>query len=767
MRRWLLLLPILLIPHLLPAQAITISGFVRDSLSGENLSGAVVQIGNSTRQTNGYGFFSLRVAKSTASRTLSTHFLGYQTHHQRLAPAKDTTLTIWLTVQAKQLEAVTVQSDLLQRDVAPGTYRLPLTLLRQAPALLGEADLLKFVQTLPGVQGGTEGTAGMYVRGGSPDQNLILLDGMPVYNASHLFGFFSVFNPEAIATADFYKGAIPARYSGRLSSVLDLSMKEGNRQKTHGRFALSPVAGNLLLEGPLVKNKLSYMISGRRTWLDAFTNLLSLINNRNRLGYHFDDINAKINAELSPKRHLYVSWYRSKDRFLNVFTDSRYKSVYGYDWANSTLSARYTQLFSEKLFGRFQLGLVKYHYALNTRSETAEGTIHFDTRSAIRDVLLKTDFDLSAASSVQLQFGTQLSLRRFTPEIRTAQGNVPVDESAAPAQPAYSHEASAYVDATLTFAEHMSANVGLVQSVNLVPDRTYANLQPRLSIQYGLSDHLSLKAAYNTQVQYLHLLTNSSLGLPTDLWVPTNAAILPQTSQQVSLGIYQGNRKGFSGSVEGYYKWLDNVLEYKTGSNLFLTRASEWTDRVLVGAGRSYGLETYLKKTTGAWTGWVSYTLSWHQRLFAGLNGGQWFPYTYDRRHVVSAVVTKTTRPNQQLTANFQFNTGATATLPTSRVSLPQPDAGISPIYQGSFQQYFSQIDVLNNRNNFRLPAYHRLDLSYRFDKVKKRGTRSWILACYNVYNRNNPFIVYLQDGQLKQFSLFTILPSATYSYAF
>lgn len=265
MRLWLLLLSGTFIPCFTLAQTITISGFVRDSLSGENLSGAVVQIGNSTRQTNGYGFFSLRVTKSTATRALSVRFLGYQPYRQTLASANDTTLTIWLTAQAKQLEVVTVQSDLLQRDVAPGTYRLPLTLLRQAPALLGEADLPKFVQTLPGVQGGTEGTAGMYVRGGSPDQNLILLDGMPVYNASHLFGFFSVFNPEAIATADFYKGAIPARYSGRLSSVLDLSMKEGNRQKTHGRFALSPVAGNLLLEGPLAKNKLSYMISGRRT----------------------------------------------------------------------------------------------------------------------------------------------------------------------------------------------------------------------------------------------------------------------------------------------------------------------------------------------------------------------------------------------------------------------------------------------------------------------------------------------------------------------
>ena len=748
-------------------QTITMSGFVRDSASQEKLSGAAVQVGTSTQQTNGYGFFSLRVPKATTKQTLYVRFLGYQTHRQTLSPSKDTTLIIGLTAQANQLDAVTVQSDLLQREVVPGKYRLPLTVLRQAPALLGEADLLKFMQTLPGVQGGTEGTAGIYVRGGSPDQNLILIDGMPVYNASHLFGFFSVFNPEAIATADFYKGAIPARYSGRLSSVLELSMKEGNKQKRHGRFALSPIAGNLLLEGPMFNNKLSYMISGRRTWIDAFTNLLSLINNRNRLGYHFDDINAKINAELSPKQHLYVSYYRSKDRFQNVFTDSRYKSVYGYDWANSTLSARYTQLFSDKLFAKFQLGLVNYHYALNTRSETAEGDIRFNTRSAIRDILLKTDFDLSAASSVQLQFGTQLSLRRFTPEIRTTQGNVPVDENAVPAQPAYSHEASAYIDAILTFSEHMSANLGLVQSVNSVQNRTYANLQPRLSLQYGLSDNLSLKAAYNTQVQYLHLLTNSSLGLPTDLWVPTNATVQPQTSQQISLGLYQGAKKGVSGSIEGYYKWLDNILEYKTGSSLFLTQANDWTDRVLVGAGRSYGLETYLKKTTGDWTGWVSYTLSWNQRLFAGLNQGQWFPYTYDRRHVVSAVVSKTTRPNQQLTANFQFNTGAAATLPTSRFSLPLPDAGINTIYQSSFQNYLMQLDVLNNRNNFRLPAYHRLDVSYRFDKVKQRGTRSWILACYNVYNRNNPFIVYLQNGQLKQFSLFTIIPSATYSYAF
>ncbi|MCY7356203.1 MAG: hypothetical protein LH609_01795 [Rudanella sp.] len=359
----------------------------------------------------------------------------------------------------------------------------------------------------------------------------MLLDGMPIYNASHLFGFFSVFNPEAISNADFYKSAIPARFSGRLSSVVDLTMKEGNKQERHGRIALSPLAGNLLLEGPLLKNKVSYMLSGRRTWLDAFTNLVGLIGGRSRVGYHFDDVNAKINADLSKNQRLYLSWYRSKDRFQNKYDDNQTKNEYGYDWGNSTLSMRYTHLLSDKLFGSLQLGLVNYNYSLNTFFKTTEGSVRFDTRSAIRDILLKTDFDFSLTQSMQMRFGGQLSIRRFTPEIRLIRGDLAIDTPASPGQPASSNEASVYVENQWDISEQISLNMGLVQSVNVVPGKTYANLQPRFSLQYGLSDRLSIKAAYNIQVQYLHLLTNSSLGLPTDLWVPTNETIRPQMGQ--------------------------------------------------------------------------------------------------------------------------------------------------------------------------------------------------------------------------------------------
>jgi hypothetical protein len=544
-------------------------------------------------------------------------------------------------------------------------------------------------------------------------------------------------------------------------------MKEGNKQQTHGRFAISPIAGNFLLEGPIQKNKMSFIVSGRRTWLDAITNLIGFANGGNRLGYNFNDVTVKINKILPHNQHLFLSFYRSKDRFKNSYTESNDRFVYGFDWGNTTLSGRYTRLFSENLFGSFQLGLVNYRYSLNTDSRTQEGRVQFDTRSSIRDVITKTDFDYSVTPSVRMRFGGQLNLRQFQPELRVFKGDFPDDDRANSATPTRSNEASVYAESQIDLSEQTTMNLGLVQSFNFVPNRTYSNLQPRFSIQYGLSDRMSIKAAYNTLVQYLHLLTNSSLGLPTDLWVPTNEAVRPQVSQQFSLGLYRSSTKGLSGSVEGYYKTLDNVLDYREAGSLFNEKASSWLDRVIVGSGRSYGVETYLKETLGTWSGWVSYTLSWNQRMFAALNSGQWFPYTYDRRHVLNAVVTKTTRPRQQLTANFIFNTGSAATLPTSRIQLPQPDPGISGLTQTNFNTSFNQIDILDYRNNFRLPSYHRLDVSYRFDKVKKAGTRSWILACYNIYNRRNPFIVYIQSGQLKQFTLFTIIPSATYSYAF
>lgn len=749
-------------------QTVTITGFVQDSLSGEKLPGAAVQIGKGTVLTNTYGFFTLRVPSNPASKPIRASYLGFRPLVGKLLLNRDTTLTIRLQKQVNQLETVTIQGDFLDHRIEPGQYRIPLTLLKQTPALLGETDVLKFLQTLPGVQGGTEGTVGFHVRGGSPDQNLVLLDGMPVYNASHLFGFFSVFNPEAIASADFYKSAIPARFSGRLSSVLDLTMKEGNKQEHHGRFALSPVAGNFLFEGPILKNKLSYMVSGRRTWIDTFTSLQSLINRRSRVGYHFDDINAKADLILPRNSHLYASWYRSKDRFQNVFDGGNNKSKYGYSWGNSTLSLRYTRLFSEKLFGSVQAGLVNYQYALNTRSENRGEVVRFDTRSAIRDMLIKTDFDFSPGQAMRVRFGGQLSLRRFSPETRAISGNVAIDENpSSTPPPTSSNEVSMYIETAWDLSEQVSLNVGLVEAINLVPDKTYANLQPRLSLQYALSDRLSIKAAYNTQAQYLHLLTNSSLGLPTDLWVPTNAAIRPQTSQQVSLGLYRSGNKGLSGSMEVYYKTLDNVLDYREGTNLFREQATSWAERVVVGSGRSYGVETYVKQTINSWSGWVSYTLAWNQRVFSQINRGNWFPYTYDRRHVLNAVATKTTRPRQQLTVNFQVNTGAVATLPTSQFSLPLPDPGVTGLTQTGFQTYANQLDVLNDRNNFRLPSYHRLDVSYRFDKPKKHGVRTWLLSCYNIYNRKNPFIVYVQNSQLKQFTLFTIIPSATYSYAF
>jgi hypothetical protein len=753
------------------AQVVFLNGIITDSLSQEKLSSANIKIQQELENgtgisSNQYGYYGYKTTVGTHKFIVS--HVGYNTKIVSVEIKKDTTIDFQLTSVVKQLKEVEVKSENQYYNPRTESYQIPLSLIRQAPALLGESDALKIIQTLPGVQAGAEGTAGLNVRGGSPDQNLVLLDGLPVYNVFHLFGFYSVFNTSALKSVDFFKSNIPARYGGRLSSVIDITMKEGNMVQPKYSFNLSPIAGNFSAEGPIKKGKISYIVSARRTWVDLLTNIFFKSTGQTLTGYNFDDINAKINFKISSGSHLYISSYRGRDRFNSIFKEGDDFSRFQFNWGNYTSTIRYTKIFSNKLFGTFQIGHLNYVFNINNQYKNQYVNYYNRVASKISDLTIKSDFDLIPSNNHRIRFGTIITKHKFEPNIRQYRGdNLIIDTDNSSSEIINSFEGGMYAEDEWKLSNHLTANLGIHQSMNLSQRRWYVNPQPRASIIYAYKENNSLKLSYNYLAQYLHLLTNTSLGLPTDLWVPVTNLIPPQVGQQVSFGYNKAISNSLKFSLEGYYKLMNNVLEYKEGSTFLNDYNSRWYDRVVVGKGRSYGLETFIQKTSGKWTGWLSYTLSKTERRFLELNSGDWFDYKYDRRHNLNTIITYELSPRRQITGNFVFTSGNPATIATSVYQGISPPNLLDNYLNPEFYSYHRNLEDLSQRNNFRLPSYHRFDLSFKTTKYKKNGTRSWVFSCYNVYNRKNSFFVFYQNGNLKQFTLFTIIPAVNYHYEF
>lgn len=758
------------------AQTNGVSGYVEDALTGERLIGASVSWEsdkNTGSITNQYGFFSLR--SSGQNTRLVVSYIGYKTVQQSVASVNGA-LTVKLPPQTKELAAVTVKQSQTGKDdfddPMMGRFSIPLEVVAKAPALMGESDIMKTIQLLPGVQAGTEGTVGINVRGGSPDQNLILLDGVPVYNINHLFGFFSVINPDAVSHVEFLKGSIPARYGGRLSSVLDMTMKEGNQQEWKVNYGISPIAGRLTVEGPIKPGVSSLLISGRGTWLSGLFWLGNKIaGNSSTTSYGFNDLNIKWNYKLGQNDRLYASYYTGRDVLQNKFSLQDADYSYAFNWGNRTASLRWNHLFSSKLFSNTTLYYTKFNYLLDERYETTK-VFRQRAQSGIQDVALKADFDYVPANRQQIKFGAGLARHRFQPEIqqtRTTTG----DTTLALTPFSFTTEFTAYIEDDITLTDRLRVNAGLHQATQILDGgRTYHSLQPRLSARYLLTNQSSVKVSYNRMTQFLHLLTNSSLGLPTDLWVPVTNAIPPEQGEQLSVGYSRTLQPGLSVSVEAYAKSLRNVLEYREGGSFLNQTTTPWYDRVSVGTGQSMGLELYLEKTAGRTKGWLSYTLSKTTRQFDDINEGKRFPFKYDRRHSLALLITHDLRSNKSLSANFIFNTGTAITLPTSSYAASRPTEYVVPGESSTgaekdFYAFFSNIGDMSIRNNFRTPAYHRLDISYRTTKQKRNGTRSWLISIYNTYYRLNAFYLYYDRFQLKKFSLFPIVPSVTYQRSF
>jgi hypothetical protein len=757
-----------------PAGRFTISGYVRDGASGENLPGVAVvhpASGQGTA-TNTYGFYSLTLPATTDSVRLLVSFLGYERQQLALQAGRSLSHDFRLKAAAAELAGVEVvgsREEKISHSTRMGTINVPVSQIKLLPALFGETDVLKVLQLLPGVQSGGEGQSGLYVRGGSPDQNLILLDGAPVYNAAHLFGFFSVFNADALNNVELIKGGFPARYGGRLSSVLDISMKEGNMQKFHGEGAIGLVASRLTLEGPIKKDTASFIFSARRTYIDILARpLIKAQADGLTAGYYFYDLNGKLNWKVGARDRLYLSGYTGYDEFYadskDEYDDGYSQQNFALGWGNRTAALRWNHIVNDRLFMNSHLTFTRYQFDVGVASEDQRGANHsrytLNYLSNIQDLSLKTDFDYLPNPDHYIRFGAQLIQHQFRPgALQTVDSTVPTDNIDI-GQRIRAQEASLYAEDDYRLNERLKVNVGVRLNSFRVDGKLYPSLEPRLAARYLLTEDWSLKASYARTTQFIHLLTNSGIGLPTDLWVPATAKIQPQKAQQFSLGAARNLRfhdEDFELSVETYYKPMQNLIEFREGADFVGTTDTNWESKVTSGQGWAYGGELFLQKKSGKTTGWIGYTLAWSTRRFPDLNQGQTYPYKYDRRHDLSLVVIHQFSPTLTLSGTFVYGTGNATTLSQGRYLLGPG---------GTFEDYGS-------RNSYRMAPYHRMDLDLSHTKKKRWGEVVNSISIYNAYNRKNPYFIYLFRGHdntpssYRQVSLFPILPSFSKTFKF
>ncbi len=757
----------------------TISGYVSDAGSGEKLINANIYepqglIGS---VSNTYGFYSLSLP--AGQYTIVYSFVGFETQRLDVNLSQDKEININLAYATAIGEVTVVGGAVNNRleDTQMSKEVITMETVKSLPAFMGEADVIKTMQLLPGVQSGNEASSGLYVRGGGPDQNLILLDGVPVYNANHLFGFFSVFNTDAIKNLTLYKGGFPARFGGRLSSVVDIRMKEGNEKEFHGGVQLGLIASKFHLEGPIQKDKTAFHISGRRTYIDVLTR--PLMPKDDFGGYFFYDLNAKVNHKFSDRSRIYLSAYTGRDKAFSQYEDNYADEAFNDKsymfWGNITTALRWNYVFSNKLFSNTTVTYSQYKFNVENEATSKENNqivdeTYYKYKSGINDVSYKMEFDWYPSNAHEIKFGVNYIYHTFNPGVEAFRSKSDYEQPYNRTfgdDKIYGHEMNLFMEDNIQLADRLKANVGLHFSGFNVENSFYTSIEPRVSMRYLASDKITVKAAYSKMQQYLHLLSNSTIGLPTDLWLPVTDKIKPQLSHQYAVGAVYSPFATYTFSVEGFYKEMKNLIEYKEGASFFGSSVG-WEDKVEKGDGRSYGMELLLKKETGKTTGWIGYTLSKSERQFDNLNFGEWFAARYDRTHDLSVVMSHKFSDKIDIGATWVFGTGNAITLATHDIQPLQGEESNDYYYYSNN----SSVPYFESRNNYRMPNYHRLDFGVNFHKKKKHGMRTWNISVYNVYNRKNPFFLYLgttDDGRkaLKQISLFPILPSISYTYKF
>lgn len=779
-----LLIPFLLITFITSAQVkFTVSGYVKDTSTGETVIGANISVspGNETVTSNQYGYYSITLPAGVYSFSVShvSYFtkldsIDLNTHIRR------DLMMYSKTAAMNEVVVFSKRRDANVKNAQMGKIDLSMEQIKAIPSFMGEVDILKTIQLLPGVRNAGEGNAGFYVRGGGPDQNLIMLDDAVVYNTGHLFGFFSIFNSDAIKNTSLIKGGMPAQYGGRLSSVLDVAMKDGNNQRFTAEGGIGVIASRFSVQGPIEKNKSSYIVSGRRTYIDALVK--PFINKESQFhgsGYHFYDLNLKINHRFSSKDRIFLSGYFGRDVFTFVSGEQSFKA--NIPWGNSTASFRWNHVFNQKLFANTSVVYNDYQFSFGAEQNNLE----IELASGIRDGSFKFDLDYYPAPDHKLKFGILTTYHKFVPNVVSGRQDS-IEFKPATEDVKYALENGLYVQDDWELSEKVSMNYGVrwsrfaqigpytkftrdqyqnkIDSTEYKSFETikgYGGFEPRVTLRYSVNESTSIKASVSHNQQFIHLVSNSGTTLPTDLWVPSTFRVQPQLGWLYAAGFFKNFKDNtYETSIEIYYKSMKNQIEFKEGYQPGLTDPE--ADFVF-GKGWSYGSEFLINKVRGDITGWIGYTLSWTLRKFPQLNEGKTYPAKYDRRHDMSVVATYKLNEKWQFGSVFVYGTGNATTLPERFYFI-----------SGVLTQEYGAL------NEYRLKPYHRLDLSatYRPVPKKQRKVQShWVFSVYNVYSRMNPYFIYLdQKGsafggdlqiEAKQVSLFPILPSVTWNFRF
>ena len=765
---------------------ITLSGFVREKGSLETLPGASVYIPELQYGTisNNYGFYSLTLP--AGEYRIEYSFVGYSKVSEKLVLSQSLKHDV-LVEQAEMMQEVVLSANKklpISIDARMSTVDIPMAAVKRLPSLGGEKDVFKVIQLYPGVQRGVEGTSGFYVRGGTVDQNMVILDDAPVYNANHAFGFFSVFNGDAIKSAELIKGGFPARYGERLSSVLVMNMKDGNKEQLSGEVGVGLVSSRFTLEGPIQKGKSSFLVSGRRTYGDLLVQ--PFLEKGVHAGYYFYDLNAKINTEINKNNYLYVSAYLGQDRLYNNDRESAYESRNNFKWGNQTITARWNHVFNNKTFSN--ASLIYSNYRLKASYNYAFGSGEFSSGyiSQIRDIGFKYDVDYHISNRHTLRTGIRAVAHHFNPSIVKITGTQAYENSAS-GNPLDSWENNAYAEDSWRLYNRASLNAGVRASTFSTQGTPYANAEPRASIRVLLSSTLAFKGSYAQMNQYLNLLSNTNTGLPTDLWVPSTRNIAPQRSGQFALGFAKDiEGEKYAVTMEGYYKKMRHIISYKPGASFLdidlgetavAPQASAWEDNITTGKGKSYGMELLFEKKRGRLTGWAGYTLSWTRFQFNEINEGRPFRPRHDRRHNFNITGMYDISQRIKLSFNWSYLSGSPITIMKSLYTVNSSGPLGGQIASPGFPSLVSQLAEYSDKSAYITDAYHRLDIGVQFIKQKKHGIRTWDLSVYNAYAKFNPFYygyeqTFSEDGttvdtRLKQYSYLPFIPSITYSYKF
>lgn len=757
---------------------------MKDAETGEDLIGASIYIKENMKGTvtNTYGFFSFSI--EPGEFTLVASYVGYDDHVQKISATEDQRINIQLKPTAIEMQGVTVTGERSTNTESTemGRATIDMETVKSLPAFMGEADPMKTIQLLPGVLAAGEGNSGFYVRGGGPDQNLILLDEAVVYNASHLFGFFSVFNADAVKNIELYKGTMPSNYGGRLASVVEVTMKDGNNQEFEVDGGIGLIASRLTVQGPIKKNVSSFIVSGRRTYIDIL--MKPFIKGESPFkgsGYYFYDLNAKVNYRFSDKDRLYLSGYFGKDKFYFRDADAGFES--SIPWGNATATVRWNHLYNDKLFSNLSVIYSEYDFSFGATQDQFE----FKLFSGIRDYNAKLDYSWFPANRHKVKFGANYVFHTFIPSNATARSGE-VEFNLGEIVKLYGHEGAIYISDDFDVTEKFRINIGTRYSgfahmgpfTRYIKDPTtgdnsdtivygkgdlvkfYHGIEPRASMRYTLNKTSSLKAAYTHNLQYIHLASLSTVSLPTDVWVPVTDRTKPQIGDQFSVGYFKNFKEDmYEASVEVYYKTMKNQVEYREGAQPDDDVLDNIDNNFVFGKGWSYGAEFFLKKRHGKFNGWIGYTLAWTKRQFDEINFGEVFYAKFDRRHDLSVALTYDLSEKWTFGLVFIYASGNAITLPNSWY-----------LIDNHITYEFAP------RNSIRMIPYHRLDLSatYRFKK-KKNYSSDLNISVYNAYSRLNPYFLYITtsgdpyNGNLtinaKQVSLFPILPSVTYNFRF